>query len=387
MTNTQCIVEGCEGVTYAKQLCQFHYGRQVRGKPLTDPKFVLTPQGSKCSVEGCHGKPRAKQLCSYHYERQKRGRPLDTPKRQIQGAECAVAGCHAKPYAKQLCQFHYQRQRNGAPLEAPKLIQPLGEKCLAPGCTDKPWAKDLCSRHYAEKNAGKEFSLYPKRRGKRTEIVCLKCETPKPVEEFPDKGVICAKCQSDDRKAHYRENSTKYKERNKANRIRLAQLVDDLKRHPCADCGQQYEPCCMELDHIGTKTMAIALMVHNTWGTARILEEIKQTELVCVLCHRTRTFLRGADARQNRRMTKVRERNLQIIQAYKEQPCAICGQQHRFWQMDFDHIMGEKKNCVSKLVAANYSTDAVLAEIAKCQVVCALCHRRKTFAEGGYKNY
>jgi hypothetical protein len=207
------------------------------------------------------------------------------------------------------------------------------------------------------------------------------------VEEFPNKGVICTKCQSDNQKMRYRTDPTKYKERNKANRIRIAQLVDDLKKYPCADCGQQYEPFCMDFDHIGSKTMAIALMVHNTWGMARILEEMERTELVCVLCHRTRTFLRGADVRQNRRLTEVRERNLRIVQKHKEQPCAICGQQRDFWQMDFDHIIGEKKKSVSVLVAQNYSTDVVLAEISKCQVVCALCHRRKTFTDGGYKNY
>jgi hypothetical protein len=348
MTNTHCIVEGCEEFAYCKQMCRFHYGRHTRGKSLTEPKRA----------------------------------------RILQGPSCAVTGCQEKPLAKQLCALHYQRQRDGLPLDAPKRIQPrLGAKCAASNCDERPIAKELCSRHYCEMKKGKEFSPYPKRRGKRAEIVCLRCETKKPVDEFPYKGVICLQCQSDDHKVRYKADPGKYKERNKRNRIRIAQLVDDFKKHPCVDCGRQYEPFCMDFDHIGSKTMAIALMVHNTWGIKRILEEMTRTELVCVLCHKTRTHARYEASRRPECRNAVIERNRQLVDAYKAQPCIVCGCQREVWQMEFDHLADKEHGWISRLVASRYSIKVILEEIAKCQVVCALCHRRKTFAEGGYKNY
>jgi hypothetical protein len=45
--------------------------------------------------------------------------------------------------------------------------------------------------------------------------------------------------------------------------------------------------------------------------------------------------------------------------------------------MDFDHV-GTKTGDVSKFVYTS-SPDRVLAEAKKCEVVCANCHRERTF--------
>jgi hypothetical protein len=44
--------------------------------------------------------------------------------------------------------------------------------------------------------------------------------------------------------------------------------------------------------------------------------------------------------------------------------------------MDFDHVRGEKLNNVSDMVRG--PTEALLSEIAKCELVCAVCHRNRT---------
>jgi hypothetical protein len=53
--------------------------------------------------------------------------------------------------------------------------------------------------------------------------------------------------------------------------------------------------------------------------------------------------------------------------------------------MDLDHVRGQKEFKVSEAVARAYGTNLarVRAEIAKCDVVCANCHRIRTEA-GGY---
>lgn len=69
------------------------------------------------------------------------------------------------------------------------------------------------------------------------------------------------------------------------------------------------------------------------------------------------------------------ERIRLIVEAAKSKPCADCGKFYHFCIMDFDHVRGTKKREVSKM----NSTKSVIAEIAKCDVVCSNCHRLRTF--------
>ncbi len=63
----------------------------------------------------------------------------------------------------------------------------------------------------------------------------------------------------------------------------------------------------------------------------------------------------------------------------KDKPCADCGGQFAPEAMDFDHRPGtDKLDDVGKLVSGRYSWDKVQAEIAKCDLVCANCHRIRT---------
>jgi hypothetical protein len=70
-----------------------------------------------------------------------------------------------------------------------------------------------------------------------------------------------------------------------------------------------------------------------------------------------------------------------IIRQAKEKPCTDCGVQHPFYVMDFDHRPGETKLFALGSVGARVrvSLQRLLAEIAKCDVVCANCHRERTY--------
>jgi hypothetical protein len=61
----------------------------------------------------------------------------------------------------------------------------------------------------------------------------------------------------------------------------------------------------------------------------------------------------------------------------KRVPCADCKQQYKPWQMDFDHLH-DKSFGISGGIKQGYGWEAVLAEVAKCEVVCANCHRDRT---------
>jgi hypothetical protein len=46
--------------------------------------------------------------------------------------------------------------------------------------------------------------------------------------------------------------------------------------------------------------------------------------------------------------------------------------------LDFDHVRGEKVNGVALLAAGCARLDTLCAEMAKCEVRCVNCHRRRT---------
>ncbi|MFL5733498.1 MAG: hypothetical protein ACJ78Q_09880 [Chloroflexia bacterium] len=55
--------------------------------------------------------------------------------------------------------------------------------------------------------------------------------------------------------------------------------------------------------------------------------------------------------------------------------------------LEFDHVSGEKKGNISELALRYGSWETILAEIAKCEVRCANCHRRITAKRIGNQRY
>lgn len=61
----------------------------------------------------------------------------------------------------------------------------------------------------------------------------------------------------------------------------------------------------------------------------------------------------------------------------KQNPCVDCGESD-LDVLEFDHVRGRKRKHVSKLVSNGCTVSTVMDEIAKCEVRCANCHRRRT---------
>lgn len=59
--------------------------------------------------------------------------------------------------------------------------------------------------------------------------------------------------------------------------------------------------------------------------------------------------------------------------------CAVCGYDEHPAALDFNHITGRKKFNISQDVKRAWK--AILSEITKCEVLCANCHRIKTWEE------
>lgn len=96
--------------------------------------------------------------------------------------------------------------------------------------------------------------------------------------------------------------------------------------------------------------------------------------------HRTRAGLAVHYADSVKRGRAVARRRYEWLDAYKCQlGCARCGYREDPRALDFDHDMAAVKNGnISRLI--RYAPwPKVLAEMAKCTLLCANCHRVKTF--------
>jgi hypothetical protein len=75
------------------------------------------------------------------------------------------------------------------------------------------------------------------------------------------------------------------------------------------------------------------------------------------------------------------ERAGHLVEFFRERPCVECGETDPM-VLEFDHL-GDKSFNIAKGLRT-HSWQAVLDEIAKCEVVCANCHRRRTAHRGGF---
>jgi hypothetical protein len=109
---------------------------------------------------------------------------------------------------------------------------------------------------------------------------------------------------------------------------------------------------------------------------------------VCELCGAMKTRWEAAtpeererERAQTRRAQAERRALIRtLLEQAKDGPCADCGVRYPAVVMDFDHVRGQKRFNLSKAVQSPFSLTLrdVHDEIAKCDLVCANCHRLRT---------
>lgn len=76
----------------------------------------------------------------------------------------------------------------------------------------------------------------------------------------------------------------------------------------------------------------------------------------------------------------LRENRCKLAEYLACRPCVDCGVTD-IRVLEFDHVRGEKYENISRMIQSS-SWKAIEAEIAKCEVRCANCHRIKTVERG-----
>lgn len=89
---------------------------------------------------------------------------------------------------------------------------------------------------------------------------------------------------------------------------------------------------------------------------------------------------RAHPAAAREQLERYREEGDQIIKAAKSRPCADCGRQYPSYVMQFDHLRDKDFSIGQR--GRNRSRRLLLAEIEKCDVVCANCHAERTHQRG-----
>ena len=72
-----------------------------------------------------------------------------------------------------------------------------------------------------------------------------------------------------------------------------------------------------------------------------------------------------------------------VLEYLLEHPCVDCGETNPI-VLEFDHVRGKKKEAISIMLSSMVTFDRLQAEIDKCDVRCANCHRMKTAQERGW---
>lgn len=84
-------------------------------------------------------------------------------------------------------------------------------------------------------------------------------------------------------------------------------------------------------------------------------------------------------AKTRYRTRGLREDIASFLIEYKEsRGCADCGGKYPYWVLDFDHL-GEKEFNLSAYRQVTVNLEKVKKEVSKCEVVCANCHRTRSY--------
>lgn len=109
----------------------------------------------------------------------------------------------------------------------------------------------------------------------------------------------------------------------------------------------------------------------------------------CQAAYRRQHYERNKPDYIQRAMTEMRMKRedglLRLHEYLRAHPCIECGERD-ITVLEFDHIDPATKKIAVGVMVGRRSWATILAEIDKCEVRCANCHRRRTARQQGWKN-
>lgn len=178
------------------------------------------------------------------------------------------------------------------------------------------------------------------------------------------------------RKAVSRKNSTVGK---------CKQMWLKWKKQSCELCG--YQGDCIEADHRPERGEKIHTCSNYYWwacngGVSALETELKKCRPLCTFCHRLvskQDYGKGKKKCRRKKGTYVNKIKLNIG------ACELCKRkvtENQCCAFDFDHVDTSTKITSISQMVADYPLkkffNCVDSELAKCRLLCAICHRNHT---------
>lgn len=169
-----------------------------------------------------------------------------------------------------------------------------------------------------------------------------------------------------------RKNEQSYRSLKKRRRRRKAYLIEMFGGR-CLDCGYNVVPAALEFHHREPSTKEFG--VGNWHGSIeRLVQEAKKCDLLCANCHRLRHAALDFRRSDHREVELRRERKLRAV-AHMGPTCQGCGREGAPPIFEFHHLDAAGKEYGISQAGFPYRWERVVAELAKCVMLCANCHR------------
>lgn len=193
---------------------------------------------------------------------------------------------------------------------------------------------------------------------------------------------------------YYRRNRDREIFRVRIRQTGTVEMLREWRQVPCSDCGGRYEPHQMDFDHRDPAAKSFTLMSGRASLKSRaVLEaEAAKCDVVCANCHAVRSQRQAANRwahggagtcnriEQKRAYWRAQARTLIELRSV---PCPDCKGTFSPYAMEFDHRDPRSKSQRVMAMIGRAGMTRILAEAAKCDVVCANCHRMRTFRRRG----
>lgn len=139
------------------------------------------------------------------------------------------------------------------------------------------------------------------------------------------------------------------------------------------DCG--YDSCLGALDfHHRDRSSKEFGLGKFTGSLARYLAEAEKCDLVCANCHRSRHLAADPEPRHSAE-AHARARLKQRAVDYMGRSCVGCGRQGPVAIFEFHHLDATTKDFGISEGGIIRRWGSIVAELAKCVMLCANCHR------------
>lgn len=225
---------------------------------------------------------------------------------------------------------------------------------------------EACGRPFPAKIVidGKVRSLYRRR-------FCLEC-SPFGIHNTSKTppGTLSSEALREHRRKRRNAKTYRYQKRH---RRELKAIIIEVLGGRCEDCD--YHGCSAALDphHADPRTKEFSLSAFGGSMT-RLRSELAKCVLLCANCHRQRHAAEDVNAKGGP-VVEFRRRLKARAVAYMGDACSGCGRAGHQAIFEFHHRDPSEKEFGITSDGIPHRWEKVVAELAKCVMLCANCHR------------